>query len=272
MARNNRLSVARKTSRHRTDRHGHGRLARQNADQQTDQFWIWGIHAVSAALANPRRAKIRLLATINARARLESLGEIGSVSIEPTAPRELDRLLGAESVHQGAALEVEPLPPAALTDIGAEARLLLFLDQVTDPQNVGAILRSAAAMAADAVVVTARHSPAETGVLAKAASGALDLVPLIVVPNLARALTEIGKAGFHRVGLDSNGEDAIEDAVMSDRLVLVLGAEGKGLRRLTRESCDALARLDLPGSIATLNVSNAAALALYVSHRRQAEY
>jgi 23S rRNA (guanosine2251-2'-O)-methyltransferase len=221
---------------------------------------------VAAALANPRRTVLRLLATDNARQRLESVPR----NVEATTPKELSRLLGPEAVHQGVAAEVEPLPALALDALPSDARLLLFLDQITDPHNVGAILRSAAAMAADAVVVTGRYSPVETGVLAKAASGALDIMPLIVVPNLARALEEVGDLGFFRIGLDSDGPDALEDALAHDRMALVVGAEGKGLRQKTRQTCDRVARLDLPGDLRSLNVSNAAALALYLAHRHLA--
>jgi 23S rRNA (guanosine2251-2'-O)-methyltransferase len=154
----------------------------------------------------------------------------------------------------------------ALGDL-RDARLVVVLDQVTDPHNVGAILRSSVAFAADAVITTGRHAPAETGVLAKAASGALDAIALVEVQNLARALEEIGRMGFTRVGLDSEADTPIEEAMGGARIALVLGAEGKGLRRLTRDTCDRLARLTVPGAIASLNVSNAAVLALYLARR-----
>lgn len=237
---------------------------RSKAERQSDRLWIYGVHPVAAALANPRRAVLRILATDNARQRLEGVERF---KVEPTTPKELTRLLGPEAVHQGVAAEVEPLPALALDALPDGARLLLFLDQVTDPHNVGAILRSAAAMAADAVVVTSRYSPAETGVLAKAASGALDVMPLISVSNLSRALEEVGAQGFFRVGLDSSGESVLEDKVAQDKLALVLGAEGRGLRQKTRETCDTVARLDLPGDLRSLNVSNAAALSLYLARR-----
>jgi 23S rRNA (guanosine2251-2'-O)-methyltransferase len=148
--------------------------------------------------------------------------------------------------------------------------LVLVLDQITDPHNVGAILRSAAAFDVKAIVTTARHSPEATGVLAKAASGAIDIVPLVLVQNLARAMNGLRERGFLIVGLDSEGEADLADVPLKAPLALVLGAEGKGLRQLTRETCDSLARLDMPGAIKSLNVSNAAALALYVASRKLA--
>ncbi len=240
---------------------------RSPAERRPVRVWLYGLHAVAAALRNPARRVLRVVATENAKLRLAELGLVPAAPVESATPRDLDRLFGAEAVHQGVAAEAEPLPGLDLADIAEGATLLLALDQVTDPHNVGAILRSAAAMAVDAVIVTGRHAPAETGVLAKAASGALDLVPVVTVTNLARALADLGDRGFHRIGLDSEGSTAIEAALGAPKIALVLGAEGKGLRRLTRDSCDALARLDLPGAIRSLNVSNAAALTLYLARR-----
>ena len=239
---------------------------RSPADRRPVALWIYGIHPVLAALANPRRKIRRLVATKNALARLTDAGAKIPAIAEEAAPRILDHLLGRDAVHQGVAVEVAPLPPLALESL-ADARLIVVLDQVTDPHNVGAILRSAAAFAADAVVTTGRHAAAETATLAKAASGALDLIGWIEVQNLARALEEIGAMGFIRIGLDSEADTGIEEAMSGDRIALVLGAEGKGLRRLTRETCDVVARLSPPGAIASLNVSNAAALALYLADR-----
>jgi len=239
---------------------------RSPGERRPDSLWIYGIHPVLAALANPRREVRRILASPNAQARLAETGAVFGIAPEETTPRDLDRLLGGEAVHQGVAIEVAPLPPLGL-DALDDAKLVVVLDQVTDPHNVGAILRSAVAFAADAVLTTGRHAPAETGVLAKAASGALDTIRLIEVQNLARALDEIGRRGFTRIGLDSEAESPIENAMAGDRIALVLGAEGKGLRRLTRDTCDRLARLSVPGTIASLNVSNAAVLALYLARR-----
>jgi len=229
-------------------------------------LWIYGLHPVLAALANSRRDVRRLVATPNALARLLSAGAEIGITPEEATPRALDRILGGEPVHQGVAIEVAPLEPLTISAL-SDAQLVLLLDQVTDPHNVGAIMRSALAFGADAVVTTRRHAPAETGVLAKAASGALDRLTVIEVQNLARALEELGKLGFARIGLDSESETAIEDAMTGARIALVLGAEGKGLRRLTRDTCDTVARLSMPGPLASLNVSNAAVLALYLAHR-----
>jgi 23S rRNA (guanosine2251-2'-O)-methyltransferase len=232
-----------------------------------DSLLLYGLHTVEAALRNPRRVPVRLIATRNAAARLgERFG--GALPLEPEAasPADLDRLLGSEAVHQGVALEVEPLPALREADLGG-ARLVLALDQVTDPHNVGAILRSACALGVDAVVTTARHSPAESGVLAKSASGALDLVPILQVRNLGDSLAALKEAGFTVVGLDSDAPAPLEAATLSAPVCLVLGAEGKGLRQRTRDVCDVLARLDMPGPIRSLNVSNACVLALYVVGR-----
>ena len=256
-----------KPSRH----HRPPRFAPRSPDERRgDALWLYGIHAVSAALLNPRRAIKRILATRNALARLAELGIALPTAPEETTPRDLDRILGPSAVHQGVAAEVVPLDPLGLEAL-AGAKLIIVLDQVTDPHNVGAILRSAVAFAADAVVTTGRHAAIETGTLAKAASGALDRIKWIEVPNLARALEEIGAAGFTRIGLDSEAETDIEEAMTGERIALVLGAEGTGLRRLTRDTCDVLARLAVPGAIASLNVSNAAVLALYVASRHLAK-
>jgi 23S rRNA (guanosine2251-2'-O)-methyltransferase len=191
------------------------------------------------------------------------------VPVEPelVRPGEIAARLGPDAVHQGLLVEADPLPVPTLETLAPEG-LVLVLDQITDPHNVGAILRSAAAFAVKAVVTTARHSPEATGVLAKAASGAIDLVPLVLVQNLARGMTALRERGFLLVGLDSEGAADLADLPLKAPLALVLGAEGKGLRNLTRETCDALARIDLPGAIRSLNVSNAAALALYVASRK----
>ena len=174
---------------------------------------------------------------------------------------------GSGAVHQGIAVLADPLPEQDLADL-ADASLVVVLDQVTDPHNVGAILRSAAAFGAAALILTERHGPADSGVMAKSASGGLEHVALVRVKNLARALSNLGDMGFLRLGLDSGHTERIESVPKHDKFAIVLGAEGKGMRRLTREHCDLLVSLDMPGAIKSLNVSNAAALALYALSRR----
>jgi 23S rRNA (guanosine2251-2'-O)-methyltransferase len=223
---------------------------------------LYGWHTVAAALANPRRTVRKIFATENAAHRLTSEGFALPVSPEIVRPEAIAARLGADAVHQGLLVEADVLPALDLEDLGAEGTVLV-LDQITDPHNVGAILRSAAAFGVKAIVTTARHSPEATGVLAKSASGALDLVPTVTVQNLARALSELKERGFLTVGLDSEGETDLAAATLREPLALVLGAEGRGLRQLTRATCDIRARLELPGAIKSLNVSNAAAVALY---------
>jgi 23S rRNA (guanosine2251-2'-O)-methyltransferase len=233
-------------------------------DPDTGPYFLYGLHTVRAALDNPMRLKRRLLVTPNALMRLKESGEMGKVTVEETSPRELDRLLGSEAVHQGAALEVEPVTRASLSEIEG-LRLVVVLDQVTDPHNVGAILRTACAFGADAVLTTARYAPRETGVLAKSASGALDLVPLIEVRNLGEALTELKMRGLRLVGLDSEAPALLTPRSGDEPLAIVLGSEGKGLRERTRGLCDEIVRLEMPGAIKSLNVSNAAAIVLFAA-------
>ena len=225
------------------------------------------LHTVKAALENPARAHPRCWTTENALRRLREDGAPISLEPEMVRPDALARPAGPEAVHQGVLAEADPLPSPDIEDLPREG-IVLVLDQITDPHNVGAILRSAAAFAVAAIVTTARHSPEATGVLAKSASGALELVPMVTVQNLARGLAALKERGFLLVGLDSSGESDLAATPLRAPLALVLGAEGKGLRQLTRETCDQVARLDLPGAIKSLNVSNAAALALYVATTR----
>jgi 23S rRNA (guanosine2251-2'-O)-methyltransferase len=243
-------------------RRGPRPAARRGGGRDEDKVILYGVHAVEAALANPRREVARLLATENAAHRLAPIIAKRQVTVTGALPRDLDRLLGPDAVHQGVALEVEPLPPVALEDVDS-AGIMLVLDQVTDPQNVGAALRSAAAFGASALVLTERHSPPLTGVLAKAASGALDIVPVVLVKNLAQSLAALGERGVLRVGLAEDAEATLEETALTRPLALVLGAEGKGLRQLTREHCDLLCRISTRNAFASLNVSNAAAVALH---------
>ena len=228
---------------------------------------LYGWHTVAAALANPERHIRKLLVTENAARRLADENIDTWVTPEIVRPNLIDQRLGPDAVHQGLLAEADPLPSPDI-DTLAQQGIVLVLDQITDPHNVGAILRSAAAFAVKAIVTTARHSPEATGVLAKSASGALELVPLVLVQNLARALTTLNERGFLTVGLDSEGGEDLGKVELREPLALVLGAEGKGLRQLTRETCSTVARLDTPGEIKSLNVSNAAVLALYIGASR----
>jgi 23S rRNA (guanosine2251-2'-O)-methyltransferase len=233
------------------------------------RVFLYGLHTVEVALANPKRVIHAIYVTRNALSRLEERGIVFPVAPEVVDVRWIDARVGEDAVHQGVLVETRPLEPVELTDLG-RATLVLALDQVTDPHNVGAIMRSAVALGADALITPTRHSPQETGVLAKSASGGLDLLTHIEVVNLARALDTLRKEGFTVVGLDSEGPAPLEETDVGRRTVLVLGAEGKGLRPVTREACNALARVDVPGPIKSLNVSNAAVLALYVVGRKHA--
>jgi 23S rRNA (guanosine2251-2'-O)-methyltransferase len=231
---------------------------------------LYGWHTVRAALENPARRIRALLATENAARRLAGEGIPLPVEPQLVRPDEIARRLPADAVHNGLLAEADALASPELDEI-APGGIVLALDQITDPHNVGAILRTAAAFAAAAVITTSRHSPDATPVLAKSASGALELVPLVAVQNLARALDGLRERGYLLVGLDSSAEGDLGNAALRAPLALVLGAEGKGLRQRIRESCDVLARLDLPGRIKSLNVSNAAALALYIATKRIGE-
>jgi len=228
---------------------------------------LYGLHTVRAALDNPDRSIRRMMVTRNAAQRLE-LGDLDALPFpaELVDPKAIDALIGPDADHQGVLVEASARVPKSLSALG-DASLVLVLDQVTDPHNVGAIMRSAVAFGVDALVTTARHSPAESGVLAKAASGALEYIDHIEVRNLANALEELHAAGFFTIGLDSDGPQPLEESLQGNRLALVLGSEGKGLRQKTRETVRALARLDMPGQIRSLNVSNAAAVSLYVARR-----
>ena len=230
---------------------------------------MYGWHTVTAALRNPARQLRKLLATENAARRLSDEGITPSIAPEIVRPSAIAERLLPDAVHQGLYLETEPLPSPAVEELPGKG-VVLVLDQITDPHNVGAIFRSAAAFAATAIVTTQRHSPEAAGALAKAASGALEHVPLVSVQNLARGLAALKESGFLVVGLDSSGESDLAALPLRAPLALVLGAEGKGLRQLTKETCDHVARIELPGEIKSLNVSNAAALGLYVASRRLA--
>jgi 23S rRNA (guanosine2251-2'-O)-methyltransferase len=243
--------------------------AQSNFKASGGSYWIYGNHAVLAAIDNPKRRIRRLLqAHPDAEKAVRGAGDRSLPRWETVDRAILDRVAGRESVHQGIAAQVDPLPEIEVEDIAALAAdrpdaKIVILDQVTDPHNVGAILRSAAAFGALAVVLTERNAAPESGVLAKAASGALEVVPLVRVTNLARAMEQLKAAGFWIAGLAAEGERSLAEARLSGRVGLCLGAEGAGLRRLTRTHCDLLAKLPTSGPIGHLNVSNAAAVALY---------
>jgi 23S rRNA (guanosine2251-2'-O)-methyltransferase len=255
-------------TREQTDRRERFERARRDSLKAPDDAAVlYGWHSVVAALKNPSRRFHRLLATENATRRLAEEAVPLPLQPEMVRPDAIAARLPADAVHQGLYAEADPLPSPPIEELPAEGTVLV-LDQITDPHNVGAILRSAAAFAAAAVVTTSRHSPETIGVLAKSASGALEHVPFVTVQNLARALKALKERGFMVIGLDSSGSEDVAALPLRKPLALVLGAEGKGLRQLTKEICDHVARLDLPGAIQSLNVSNAAALSLYVAHTR----
>ena len=229
-----------------------GRPIRRDRDAGPDgPVILYGWHTVAAALANPERQIRKLFLTENAARRLADENIDTRVPPEIARPNTIDARLGPDAVHQGLLAEAEPLPSPDINDLAQEG-IVLVLDQITDPHNVGAILRSAAAFGVKAIVTTARHSPEATGVLAKSASGALELVPVVTVQNLHRALGELNDRGFMTVGLDSEGSEDLGAVALQQPLALVLGAEGKGLRQLTRETCSVVARLDMPGAIKSL--------------------
>ena len=234
---------------------------------------LYGIHAVAAALDNPARRITKILATENAENRLADAIARRQIPTERVRPKDLDRLLGADTVHQGVMAHSEALDEPELADLISAADKtgapLVVLDQVTDPHNVGAVLRSAAVFSASGLITTRRHSPPLNGTLAKSASGALELVPVALVQNLARTLDELKAAGVTVIGLDGEGEMAIEDHPLKGAVAFVLGAEGKGLRQLTRETCNAVCRIGTSGALASLNVSNAAAIALHLAAMRR---
>ncbi len=237
-----------------------------------ETVWLFGLHAVRDALMNPRRERLRLILTKNAADRLgpEAIAA-GGIAPEIADPRKFPAPLDPGSVHQGAALEARPLDWGGVEDVAAQGRTLVFLDRVTDPHNVGAVLRSAEVFGAGAVIAPARQSAPETGALAKTASGALERQPYLRVKNLAEAMVTARKTGFVLLGLDGAAEGTLAGALaeLSGRPVaLVLGAEGPGLREKTRETCDRLVRIPFAGPFGSLNVSNAAAVALYAVSTR----
>jgi 23S rRNA (guanosine2251-2'-O)-methyltransferase len=225
---------------------------------------IWGFHSVREALRAKRRKIVRLWASAAAAEKLAPEIAASGAELRLASGEEIDAMLPEGAVHQGLLLEARAKPALDVEDLPTDG-LILVLDQVTDPHNVGAILRTAAAFGVNAIVLTERHSPAMTGVLAKAASGGLEHVDIVSVVNLARAMDALGDLGYLRVGLDSDAPSSLAQAPLTRPMALVLGAEGKGLRRLTREKCDLFVRIDLPGAVRSLNVSNACAVALTIA-------
>lgn len=247
---------------------------RQKRSSANETVWLFGLHAVRDALVNPARQKLRLVLTKNA---ADKLGEaIAEAGLEPEIvdPRKFDVPIDEGSVHQGAALEVKPLNWGSLQDIAASgpgAPLVVLLDRVTDPHNVGAVLRSAEVFGARAVIAPQRHSAPETGALAKTASGALERQPYLRVVNLADAMEDLKAMGYVLLGLDGEAEVTLGEALAeagSRPIGLVMGAEGPGLRDKTRDTCDRLVRIPASGEFGSLNVSNAAAVALYATTTR----
>lgn len=248
-------------SRGRNRRNTHAGPARDGNDV------IFGLHSVTEALNNPRRELVSLKLTLNAKDRLgQVLAHHPELETEIVHRSQLDRITGADAVHQGLVLSAKPLEHPELEDIRLDGTIVI-LDQVTDPHNVGAIMRSCAAFAVNALVATARHSPEGSAVMVKSASGAAEHVPFVKVANLARAMKQLRDSGVTLIGLDSEAPEDIATLDVSPPYAIVLGAEGKGMRRLTRDNCDHLARLDLPGEIRSLNVSNAASLCLFALRR-----
>lgn len=234
-----------------------------------NKVWLYGHHPVTAALENPNRDVEGIALTANNREKYTSLMTEYKVPMISTNRDELDKLFGEDTVHQGVGLLCEKLPELALEDLlfGSEENdVYLILDQVTDPHNVGAILRSAAVFGAKAVILPERNAPEETAVLAKSASGALESTPLVYVGNLARAIDKIREAGFWTVGFAGEAETELQDVPLTGKIALIMGAEGPGMRRLTRENCDTLARIPMAeNGVGSLNVSNAAAIALFAT-------
>jgi 23S rRNA (guanosine2251-2'-O)-methyltransferase len=244
---------------------------REKAGRSGGETWLYGIHAVQAALANPRRRLGRVVLTARA-AEIIGAKLLARVRVEPADAEAITRLLPPGAVHQGAALEVQPLGAFDLDSALEQAepgkrRVVLVLDQISDPHNVGAILRTAAAFGVAAVVVQDRHAPPQSGALAKAASGALEFIPYIEVVNIARALDQLAERGFWRIALAGDGTQPLTKVIPEGDVALVLGSEGEGIRRLVRDHCEAAAFIPISRQMESLNVSNAAAIALYELRR-----
>ncbi len=247
---------------------------RQRKGDGPEALWLFGLHAVRDALLNPSREKLRLVVTKNAHDKLEADIAQAGITPEVVDPRKFSVPIDAQSVHQGAAIEVMPLEWGSVSEICAtkgDAPLVLLLDRVSDPHNVGAILRSAEVFGARAVIAPVRHSAPETGALAKTASGALERQPYLRVQNLSNAMRALKEMGYFLIGLDGTAEETLEETLVKLPPVataLVLGSEGPGLRHLTKETCHTLAKIRFAGAFGSLNVSNAAAVGLYAVAQR----
>lgn len=260
-SRHNRHQTGKRFSKRRQGKTSHG-------EKTNAPLRLYGLHTVREALLNPQRTKYKLLSSANAMAKLkDALKLCSGLEIEEIQPRQLDKMVGGDAVHQGVLLECAPLNPLSIDDI-EPGELIVVLDQISDPHNVGAIMRSCVAFGAGSLLITARNSAAQTAVLAKSASGALEHIKLIEISNLSKAVNQLNEMGYQSIGLDSEGPQIMEDSLDGRPLAIVLGAEGRGLREKTRETCTTLARLDMPGKIRSLNVSNAAALALYIASKK----
>ena len=251
--------------------HGRSGKPARSRRGEISQDWLWGWHAVKAALANPARSGFKRLLVNPSRANeIEAAASQVGLRPEPLEPADISRQLPAGAVHQGVALLAEPLEPADIeTFAQASSGMLVMLDQVTDPQNVGAVFRTAAAFGARGVILQDRHAPALSGALAKAAAGAIDQTPHARVVNLSRALEILAEGGWRVVGLDGRAGDPLSAILDRRPTVLVLGSEGEGLRRLVSEHCDILAHIPMPGHFESLNVSAAAAIAFYAVYQAQ---
>lgn len=240
-----------------------------------NDLWIFGSHACASAIENPKRTIKRVLLTKSAKEEFSSILSSKSNRLPPIEVVDkhiLDSLLGATTAHQGIALAVHQLPEPDLSDIYSNPdsnSVIVVLDQVTDVHNIGAILRSCAAFKVDALILTEFNAPAETGAMAKTACGALELVPMIRAKNLVKTLEQLKKQGYWCVGMDGEAKAPLEEIKTFNRLVLVMGAEGKGIRRLTREHCDLLVKIPIDSAMESLNVSNATAIALYEASKKQ---
>jgi 23S rRNA (guanosine2251-2'-O)-methyltransferase len=246
---------------------------RNKINNPRKSYWLYGYHAVKSALNNPLRKLEHLLATPSA---IEGLGTLPLTCPKPklVSPRDLSALLPVGAVHQGVVAKAFVLSPISLDQVFSTLQTkqdcpILVLDRVTDPRNVGAILRSAAAFKSPAVIMQERHAPAESGAMAKAASGALDLVPIVRVTNLSRTLKQLASEGYWIIGLDHDGPTSLSASPINEPVALVLGGEGQGLRRLTRQHCDILSKIDIEKTVGSLNVSTSAAIALYELSKRR---